>query len=43
MKHQNAAQVRYLVQKEGFSETGATWEAAEHFEQIFPEFDVNDF
>ncbi|KAK9725011.1 hypothetical protein RND81_05G115500 [Saponaria officinalis] len=40
VKHQNAAQVQYLVQWEGFDESEATWEPALEFEAKYPDFQV---
>ncbi|KAK9671837.1 hypothetical protein RND81_12G058000 [Saponaria officinalis] len=41
VKFQNAAQVQYLVQWDGFEEYEATWESAVEFEAKFPDFDVD--
>uniref|UniRef100_A0A803NB79 Chromo domain-containing protein n=1 Tax=Chenopodium quinoa TaxID=63459 RepID=A0A803NB79_CHEQI len=38
VKFQNQAQVHYLVQWEGFPAFKATWEPAEHYEKMFPDF-----
>ncbi|KAK9689598.1 hypothetical protein RND81_09G070400 [Saponaria officinalis] len=40
VKRQNAAQVQYLVQWDGFSEAEATWEPAIAFEERYPDFAV---
>ncbi|KAK9715881.1 hypothetical protein RND81_06G196500 [Saponaria officinalis] len=40
VKHQNAAQVQYLVQWEGFAEFEATWEPAVVFEEQYPYFPI---
>ncbi|KAK9664024.1 hypothetical protein RND81_14G014700 [Saponaria officinalis] len=40
VKHQNVAQVQYLVQWNGFSEAEATWEPAIAFEGRYPDFVV---
>ncbi|KAK9673420.1 hypothetical protein RND81_12G166600 [Saponaria officinalis] len=41
VKHQNAAQVQYLVQWEDFDESEATWEPAIAFEERYPNFPVD--
>ncbi|KAK9670007.1 hypothetical protein RND81_13G170200 [Saponaria officinalis] len=38
VRHQNAAQIQYLVQWEGFDEYEATWEPALVFEDKYPGF-----
>jgi hypothetical protein len=38
VKHRNQAQVQYLVQWEGYSESEATWEPAVEFEAKYPNF-----
>ncbi|KAK9669042.1 hypothetical protein RND81_13G104800 [Saponaria officinalis] len=41
VKHQNAAQVQYLVQWKGFDEFEATWEPTLAFEDKYPDFPID--
>jgi len=39
VKRRNAAAVQYLVQWTGYSEEQASWEFAEDFERLYPQFE----